>query len=74
MRALHLCRFDSAQHLRGRARTYEAVRTAVLQAGRFSCFEASEDPGMFTQLEHDPAVERFELPYPWIGVRAKNQL
>lgn len=74
---IHICRFDSAEHLRGRARTYEAVREAVLKAGRYSVFEATAtqaSAALFTRLDKDPTLERFELGYPWIGVRLREVL
>lgn len=49
-----------------------AVKAAAVKAGRFSSFEASEHPGLFMRLMRDPAVETFELPLPWHGVRAKE--
>jgi len=72
--AMHVCRFDSASHLVGRARTYAAVKAAVLNAGRFSIFEAThtaESARLFTRLRDDPELEVFELGYPWIGVKLR---
>ena len=63
--------FDSAGHLRGQARTYEAVKAAVVDAGRFTVFEADESPGLFTRLGTDPEIEMFDVPFPWIGVRLR---
>lgn len=69
--AWHIDRFDSAEHLRGRKRTYESVRAAVVAAGRFSVFEATHtdtNARWFTQLERDPLVDvQREYGYPWIG-------
>jgi hypothetical protein len=69
--AWRIDRFDSSSHLRGRKRTYESVRAAVVEAGRFSVFEATnsdQDARWFTQLESDPLVEvRRDFSYPWIG-------
>lgn len=73
-RSIHICQFDSAEHLRGRARTYDAVKAAVLAAGRFSCFEASASEAngrLFTLLCRDPELETFQLGFPWVGVRRK---
>jgi hypothetical protein len=67
-------RFDSADHIKGKARTYEAVKAAVLAAGRFSCFEASQDDksaAIFTRLCKDPELELTDLGYPWTGVKLK---
>jgi len=65
-------RFSTADDIKGKARTYEAVKEAVLKAGRFSTFEASEDPHTFNRLVRDPDVEKVEMAYPWIGVRRKQ--
>jgi len=76
MRTVHLCNFESAGHLRGKARTYEAIKAAVLAAGKFSCFEASESPGLFTRLCQDPEVETLKedhgFHYPWTGIRLRK--
>jgi hypothetical protein len=72
---VHVCHFSSAEHLTGKRRTYEAVREAVLAAGRYSVFEATaskKSAALFTRLDNDPTLERFELGYPWIGVRRKK--
>ncbi len=75
---IYVDRFDSTMHLRGKARTYEAVKAAALVAGRFSVFEATDTPAaarLFTRLERDPDVETFRNPpgYPWIGIRRRVQ-
>ena len=70
----HICSFESADHLKGKKRTYEAVKAAVLKAGRFSTFEATnsaKDARLFTRLCTDPEIETFDLGYPWTGVRLK---
>jgi hypothetical protein len=75
MRQVHICRFDSAEHLRGRARSYESVKAAVLEAGRFSIFEATSSPKnamLFTQLMRDPEIEHVEMGYPWQGVKRRQ--
>jgi len=72
--AWHVCSFDVAGPLRGRARTYEAVRAAVLEAGRFSCFEATEstrNADLFTRLRNDPALVVTPDVYPWTKVRRR---
>jgi hypothetical protein len=74
MKHVHVCHFSSADHLRGRKRTYESVREAVLKAGRYSVFEATEtsaSAALFTRLDKDPTLERFEMGYPWIGVKLR---
>ena len=67
--------FESAGHLRGRKRTYEAVKSAVLEAGRFSVFEATETQAsarLFTRLCNDPELEFDQsCGFPWTLVRRK---
>jgi len=66
---MHFCKFDTADHLKGKNRSYESVKAAVLAAGRFSVFEAQSDPGYFNMLHRDPTLEIVHLGYPWIGVK-----
>jgi hypothetical protein len=63
--------FDTVSELRGKSRTYENVKKAVLAAGRFSCFDVQtrKDGVIFTRLCKDPEIEVFDLGYPWTGVR-----
>lgn len=74
-RSIHLCTFDSVGDLRGKVRTYEAVKARVLAAGRFSVFdESSSGPksaALFRRLRLDPEIEVFRLDYPWHGVRRR---
>ena len=74
MKAVHICRFDSADHLEGKKRTYEAVKQAVLAARRYSIFEATANQrniAIFSDIGRDPELEITRLGYPWIGVRRK---
>ena len=77
MNVIYLDRFDTVSHLRGRNRTYENIKAAVLAAGRFSCFdvETKKDGVMFTKLCNDPELEidTVNFVYPWTGVRTKVQ-
>ena len=73
MGAIHIDRFSVADHLPKRTRTYDAVKTVILEAGRFSTFEASDDPGLFSQLLRDPEIEAVPMGYPWIGVRRRSR-
>lgn len=76
MSVIFLDRFDSVSDLRGRKRTYENIKAAVLRAGKFSCFdvETEKDGRMFTRLCHyDPEIETFDMGYPWTGVRLRTQ-
>ena len=74
-RSTHLCTFDSVGDLRGKARTYEAVKARVLTAGRFSTFDESTSgpklAALFRRLRLDSAIEVYRLDYPWYGVRSR---
>lgn len=75
MSVIFLDRFDTVSDLRGRERTYENIKAAVLAAGKFSCFdvETEKDGKMFTRLCHyDEEIETFEMAYPWTGVRRRK--
>jgi hypothetical protein len=71
---VHICRFDSVSHLRGKDRTYENIKKAVLAAGKFSVFdvETDKDGRIFTQLCQDPELAIIEMDYPWTGVKLKS--
>ncbi len=77
MSRIYVDSFDSSGHLVGRKRTYESVKAAVLEAGRFSVFEATAtqaDAHLFTRLERDPEIETDRsCGFPWINVRRKSQ-
>ena len=66
--------FNTVGDLRGKDRTYENIKAAVLKAGKFSCFdvETNRDGRLFTQLCRDPEIETFDLGYPWTGVRRRT--
>ena len=72
---IFLDRFDTVSNLRGRKRTYENIKEAVLKAGKFSCFdvETDKDGRLFTRLCRDPEIETFDMGYPWTGVRLRQQ-
>ena len=74
-KTIFLDSFSTVSDLRGKARTYENIKAAVLAAGRFSCFDVrtKRDGEMFTRLCRDPEIETFDLGYPWTGVRKKNK-
>jgi hypothetical protein len=65
--------FDTVSNLRGKRRTYENIKAAVLAAGKFSCFDivTKRDGVIFTQLCKDPEIETFDIGFPWTGVRRK---
>jgi len=73
MSFIFLDRFDTVSDLRGRKRTYENIKAAVLKAGRFSCFdvETDSDGRLFTKLCRDHEIETFDMGYPWTGVRRR---
>lgn len=62
---------SSTSHLTGKKRTYEAVKTAVIEAGRFSVFEACDMSRLFSKLEADREIATFKLGFPWTGVRRR---
>lgn len=70
-----MCRFDAVSHLRGKKRTYENIKKAVLEAGKFSTFdiESDKDGRLFTRLCQDPELEIALLQYPWTSVKIKEQ-
>lgn len=72
---IHLCRFDTVSQLRGKKRTYENIKSAVLEAGRFSVFdiETEKDGRMFTKLCRDPEIEIERGQYPWTYVKMKSK-
>lgn len=73
-RGVHICSFSSTDHLVGRKRTYKTIRAAVLEAGRFSVFEATmtpKDARIFTRLCKDPTLEIANVGYPWTSVKRK---
>lgn len=74
MSVIFLDSFDTVSDLRGKNRTYENIKAAVLAAGRFSCFdvETEKDGIMFTKLCRDPEIETFDMGYPWTGVRRRT--
>ncbi len=75
MSVVFLDSFDTVSDLRGKNRTYENIKAAVLAAGRFSCFdvETEKDGIMFTELCRDPEIETFDMGYPWTGVRRRTK-
>lgn len=71
--AVHICSFQSAPTVRKRTR-YADLKKAVLEAGRFSVFEATENQyaaKLFDRLCKDPELETFPIHYPWTGVRKR---
>ena len=77
MTKIFLDRFDSVSDLRGKQRTYKNIKSAVLKAGKFSCFdvETDKDGRIFTKLCKDPELEidTINFSYPWTGVRLKSK-
>jgi len=74
MGPIHICRFDSTGDISNRKLTYSLVKSIVLEAGRYSIFEATDTPKrakLFTMLgEDEEIVEDRTRDYPWIYVRA----
>ncbi len=55
------CFSSEASDIKKKDRTYEAVKEAVLKSGRFSCFEASDDPYTFMNILKDPELETWDM-------------
>lgn len=65
-----VCSFDSTDG----EESYEDIKAAVLKAGRFSVYEATESAHKacaFDRLCADPGIEIFNMGYPWTGVRLR---
>ena len=70
----HICLLQSGPDVTRRTR-YEDFREAVLRAGRFSVFEATEAPRaarLYDRLCADPEVEVVLQGFPWTGVRKRE--
>ena len=70
--------FTTLDDLKGKNRTYENIKAAVLKAGKFSCFDivTHKDAKIFTELCNlDPEIEidKINFQYPWTGVRLKEK-
>jgi len=77
--AIRVCSFDAVDleglHLSKGAAIYPEFRARVLEAGRFSAFEATATPSrarMFDRLRKDPELEVKSIGFPWITVRGKE--
>ncbi len=74
---VHICNFDAVELPRGAKGNYAEFRKAVLKAGRFSVFEATENQrvaGLYTTLCRDPEIETdISCGFPWTRVRLKEQ-
>lgn len=68
---VYICSFDSTGDLPKRA-TYEQIKKRVLEAGRYSVFEACDRPYIFMRLDKDPDVEVTRLWFPWFSVKRKE--
>ena len=71
---VHVCSFDSTMDIKGKRLTYATIKAAVLEAGRFSVFEATHTrlrAKLFDQLCKDPEMETFQMGFPWTGIRRK---
>lgn len=74
---VHICNFSVTEDLRGKSLTYKNLKRVVLEAGRFSVFEATETQErarLFERLCKDPEIEIDieEFGYPWTAVRKKG--
>jgi len=72
---LYVCQFDSGFKITRRTK-YEDFKAAILKAGRFSVFEATDTPKaakLFTDLCKDPEVETVIDGFPWTTVKLKEK-
>lgn len=70
---VHICSFQSAPAVT-RKTTYEELRAAVLEAGRFSTFEATDNQHaakLFSRLSRDQSLELTPRGFPWTEVRER---
>lgn len=70
---VNLCSFSAVDPPPLR-RGYGAFRDAVLEAGRFSVFEATESEKrarLYSRLARDPAVRLIPQTFPWTKVVAR---
>ena len=75
-RRMFIDRFDTTLDLTGKQLTYANVKARVLEAGRFSTFEASHSrkhAAIFDDLARDPDVIVTPVGYPWISVTARGR-
>lgn len=65
--------FDTVSDLKGKDRSYENIKRAVLRVGKFSVFDivTKKDGDIFTALCKDPEIEVVKMQYPWTGIRRK---
>lgn len=76
---MYVCSFDSVLDLfqrrpRQKRPTYEEIKTRVLEAGRYSVFEATYNNAsvaFFERLGRDPEVVCTPVGFPWIRVERK---
>ena len=71
---VHIDCFDSVSDIPKRKRTYDNIKSAVLEAGRFSVFDVNDkhDGYIFTKLCEDPELEiDNSCGFPWTNVRRK---
>lgn len=71
---VRICSFEAVALTPADLSSYEAFKRKVLLAGRFSVFEASENPkkaALFTQLCRDSSIiADTACGFPWTTVRA----
>jgi len=72
---IFFCSFTALSDLRGKQRTYENVKKAVLKSGRFSCFDVNtkNDEKIFTKLCQDAELEITHEQYPWTNIKLRSE-
>lgn len=69
-----ICSFQTGPDVTKKTK-YPEFKATVLEAGRFSVFEATETPRaarLYDRLCKDPEVETTPLGFPWTSVKRKR--
>lgn len=78
MSGIHICMTTAIpEEELNASTTYEQLKKLVLEAGRFSVFEATSSQhvaGLFERLCQDPEIETMDQGYPWTGVKRRGVL
>jgi hypothetical protein len=72
---IRICSFEAVDWPRRRRLTYASCKRAVLKAGRFSVFEATETKrraDLMTRLAKDPRIVMTPVGFPWTKVSRRK--
>lgn len=73
---IYIDTFEEVDWPRGRKLTYASAKRAVLAAGRFSVFEATETKRraeLLTRMAKDPRIVMTKVGFPWTKVERKGR-